>query len=224
MMPTEQENFDERSYRGQGSTPKPDPTILTTEMTMREISALRTLIDQRISATEKLFDTKIQLGREGGAALKELFGARLADLEKMLNERYTTQGREVAAALSAAEKSVAAAMLAADKAVEKANVASEKRFESVNEFRAQQGDLVRTFVPRAEIDTMVNAIEDKLTGMQSAIDRGFTGVNVRNATGREVVSSALERREDARGNIAIMIAVSGTLLTLALILVTQFHR
>lgn len=88
MMPSEQEEFDRTSYErdryrdGGGSTPKPDPTVLTTEALLREISALRTLIDQRISATEALFETKILLGREGGMALKETLQQQISGLKE----------------------------------------------------------------------------------------------------------------------------------------------
>lgn len=85
-METDQEEFDRRSReRGSGigsgnSTPKPDPTVLTTEALLREINTLRTLIDQRINATESLFETKIVAGREGGLALRDYFTQEVAGL------------------------------------------------------------------------------------------------------------------------------------------------
>ena len=99
MPETEQETFDrmsrERSGNSGGSTPKPDPTVLTTEALLREIAALRTLIDQRISATEQLFETKILLGREGGMAMKEFLQSKIGDLETLMTARWDALDEEV---------------------------------------------------------------------------------------------------------------------------------
>lgn len=62
--------------------PIPDPTILTTEALLREISTLKTLIEQHINDNEELFDTKLQLARENSAALKELIEAKLEASQK----------------------------------------------------------------------------------------------------------------------------------------------
>jgi len=76
----------------EGSTkPVPDPTVLTTEALVREITALRTVLDQRIDSTERLFESKLDAGVHGGLALKELTASQIADLREVLNERYATQ-------------------------------------------------------------------------------------------------------------------------------------
>src|SRR4029077_5581663 len=88
-MPTEQEEFDRRSRErdssssssSSGSVPRPDPTARTVEALSEAIVALRTLIDQRISATEALFETKIQAGREGGLALQDLLTREIEALK-----------------------------------------------------------------------------------------------------------------------------------------------
>lgn len=59
----------------------------------------------------------------------------------------------------AQEKAVEAALASAREAVEKAEAAAEKRFESVNEFRAQQKDLMSTFLPRSEFDALRSRFE-----------------------------------------------------------------
>jgi hypothetical protein len=210
-----------------GSRPVPDPTVLTTEALLREIAALRTLIDQRISASTELFDTKIQLGREGGMALKELFDQRAELNMKMLDERYATQTKALDAAFlaqqaamttafSAAEKAVQAALLAAEKAVEKANVANEKRFEGVNEFRGQLSDLVRTFVPRNEIDTAFKALDTRIGDLKTTVDR--------TAGGHE---ATVEVKGDARAGVInrdslVMIAL--TVITAIALLYGALHH
>jgi ABC-type transporter MlaC component len=98
---TEQEQFDRKSHDrergGGGSTPNPDPTDLTREALLREIAALKALIDQRDHASEKLFDTKIALGREGGMALKELFSAEVQAVQAMLEAKIEAVGQSIEA-------------------------------------------------------------------------------------------------------------------------------
>jgi len=98
---------------------------------------------------------------------------QLDDMRATLQERYETQTKAVDAAflaqqtamqtaLTAAERAVATAMLAAEKAVDKAESAAEKRFEAVNEFRGQLNDIVTTLISRAEAETRITALSEKL--------------------------------------------------------------
>jgi hypothetical protein len=206
-------------------------------MTMREIAALRTLIGERISATEALFETKIMLGREGGSALKELIEAKLADMRDLLQERYATQTKAldaaflaqqaaVATSFDASEKAMAAALLAAKEAVEKANLANEKRFDSVNEFRAQLNDMIGTLLPRAEaevrftgLDSKVADNKDSIAGMKSA-DAAAAGRLLGTATSQ---SEGRDMRADSRGSMAIVVSAIAAAAALLLTLVTAMH-
>jgi uncharacterized FlaG/YvyC family protein len=230
----QQSRFDDDSSRG--STPSPDPTVLTTEQLdraskqlNREIDALRTLIDQRINAAVELFDVKIMLGREGGMALKELIETKFEALQVMLNERYATQTKAldaaflaqqaaVATSFDASEKAVAAALLAAEKAVEKANAANEKRFESVNEFREQLNDMIRTLLSRTEADAKFQALDTRASDNKDAIAaiRAVLAGDMGSNTGVK------ESRDASQGRMAIMIAIAGLVLTLVFIMVTLF--
>jgi hypothetical protein len=87
-----------------------------------------------------------------------------------VDNRFETQDRAVAAALAAQEKAVAAALTAADRAVAKAESASEKRFESVNEFRATLTDQARTFMPRAEAEQAIRAMNEKLDVLTARVN------------------------------------------------------
>jgi hypothetical protein len=222
-MSDEQAEFNERSQTGRGSTPTPDPTILTTEALLREIAALRTVLDQRISATEQLFETKILLGREGGSALKELFESKLDAMQVMLNERYGTQTKAldaafvaqqaaVATSFDASEKAMAAALLAAKEAVEKANVATEKRFDAVNELVGQLNQATGLLIPRAEAEARIGDLDRRVGDIKSIIDKGFTGVDVRHEGSGEL----LNMRADSRGTWALVVAGVSVLLTLIL--------
>jgi hypothetical protein len=239
-----------------GSKPVPDPTTLTTEQLIREISRLEESVKLRAEAAQAKLEGQINLTQERFEALrralderyatqqfaisiattaaeaakgdaKELFDSKLESMLDMLNERYATQTKAldaaflaqqaaVATSFDASEKAVAAAMLAAKEAVEKANQASEKRFEGVNEFRAQLSDIINTMMPRSETVAMIKPLEDRITEMKSTIDRGFTGVDVRQISGTE-------NREAATAKMAVWVAVAALAVTVILSLLTTVH-
>jgi hypothetical protein len=60
---------------------------------------------------------------------------------------------------------------ATEKAILKAETASEKRFESVNEFRATLADQQRTFMPRAEVEVMRDAMGERVGTMKEQLER-----------------------------------------------------
>src|SRR6266478_1882646 len=60
------------------------------------------------------------------------------------------------------------------KALADRDTATDKRFDTVNEFRGQLGDLIRTFIPRAEADARFQANEEArnalVTGNEAKLD------------------------------------------------------
>lgn len=97
-------------------------------------------------------------------------------LREYVDTRFEAQREAVAAALAAQEKAVAAALAAADRAVAKAETAAERRFESQNEFRGTLTDQARTFMPRAEAEQTMRAMNEKLENLTARVnsrdDRG----------------------------------------------------
>jgi hypothetical protein len=105
---------------------------------------------------------------------------RMNSLQMLLDERYATQTKAVESAFSAADRAVNAALLAAEKAVGKAESAAEKRFDAVNEFRGQLADQASTFMPRAEAETRLQALAEKIDDLATRIDKSEgrgTGLN-----------------------------------------------
>ena len=86
--------------------------------------------------------------------LKEHFEGLLEEKDKRYQQRFNDTKIAVDAALAAAEK-----------AVTKAETAADKRFESVNEFRNTLADQQRTLMPRAEIEVLMKAQNDKITAL-----------------------------------------------------------
>jgi hypothetical protein len=133
---------------------------------------------------------------------------------KALDAAFVAQQAAVATSFDASEKAMAAALLAAKEAVEKANVATEKRFDNVTELLAQQTMAVGLLLPRAEAEARMADLDRRVTDIKSAVDKGFTGVNVRESTG-------IMHDEGSRANMAIWIAAAAVILTLVLAIVTN---
>ena len=213
----EQEAFNKRSDRDEGSTPKPDPTILTTEALTREIDALREVLDQRITAVTTLFDEKIVDGVRGGLALKELFTAEVASLREAMASAQGARSELLQEKFEGRDKALVAALAAADKAVEKSNLATEKRFDGVNELLGQQTAAITSLIPRAEAEVRISGLAEKVDSMQRIVDRGFSATDTREMVGAQ-------GRSDSRANIAIAISiVMGVLTMLTMILVNAIH-
>jgi len=174
------------------STPRPDPTLLTTEALLREVSQLEKTINlqlvaaaERTAGERRLSEEKFDGYKNQLSALTKMLDERYATQTKALDAAFLTQQTAMQTALNAAEKAVNAALIAAKEAVDKANTANEKRFESVNEFRGQLNDLVGTMISRNEAGVRFQAIEEKISNVQSAIDKGFTAVDVKGMAGQQ---------------------------------------
>jgi len=95
-------------------------------------------------------------------ALHDHIEHRFADLERLVDVRFTAQEQATKAALAAAEK-----------AVEKAERLATTRADQQNEWRATVGDLVQTMMPRAEyIVAQTNLVEkvNDIASRQSACE------------------------------------------------------
>lgn len=121
-----------------------------------------------------------------------------------------------AAKFEAAATAVTAALEAAEKAVEKANTASERRFEAVNEFRGQLSDMVNTLIPRTEAETRFKSIDERLSRVQSTVDKGFSGADASENTTRWL-------KGDNRASYAGYYALAGVALTVIIIVIAVMN-
>lgn len=224
--------------------PVPDPTALTTEQLNREISRLDEIVKLRSEAGRAELEGQISLTRERFEALrrslderyatqqfaieiaqraaievkgdtKTLFDSKIEALRVLLDERYQTQTKALDAAFVAQQAVVSASFDASEKAIEKANVAAEKRFDALNEALAQVNSATTSLLPRAEAEVRFVALNEKVAGMQSAIDRGFTGVDTRQA-------GTDDNRDASQGRQALLVASIGLMLTFIFIMVSLF--
>ena len=91
---------------------------------------------------------------------------QIDDLTDRLEERHNAAQLAMSTALTAADRATAAALASAKEAVSKAEAASDKRFDAANAFRSQLADQATTFLPRAEAEVRLGALErahDELT-------------------------------------------------------------
>lgn len=68
------------------------------------------------------------------------------------------------------EKAVGLALNTSDKAVQKAETAIEKRLDGVNEFRATLADQQRLLMPRAEVEVIVLAMNERIAVLTKQLD------------------------------------------------------
>jgi hypothetical protein len=183
MMATDQGEFDDRSQEGRGSTPKPDPTVLTTEALLREIGALRTLIDQRIAATELLFDTKIMLGREGGMSLRELLEEKLASVrtqfelvERQRQEQKSDSAQAIVTAMAASDKAIGEQADAVEMMMKKSSATLQEKFISVDtQFELIERQRVEQKMDtKAAVDAALAAAKEAVKEQTTASDRSIT--------------------------------------------------
>jgi len=88
------------------------------------------------------------------------------DYKALLDER----DRRYTERHAALEKSFLLAMSSADKAVQKAETAIERRLEGVNEFRATLADQQRLLMPRAEVEVIVNSMNERIADLKQQLD------------------------------------------------------
>jgi hypothetical protein len=67
-----------------GSTPVPDPTILTTQQLTREIAASREIIETRLNA----MDTATSLNKEATDKIPLIIDKMIGQLEKVMDEKF----------------------------------------------------------------------------------------------------------------------------------------
>lgn len=152
--------------------PRPDPTLLTTQQLLREMSALKELLFTRLEgmdrATDLLHANFTQVPSDVDRAvthLKDLHDERFTSIETQFRERdvrveQTARDTKVAvdAALQAAEKAANAQYGSFAQSIEKSEAATAKQIDALNAaLQAAAGAL----------DAKINDSKDRLTRIES---------------------------------------------------------
>jgi hypothetical protein len=192
-------------------TPRPDPTLLTTQQLLRELSSLREIFETRLNGMDRAAEvlaatvnrtpTAIQMAVTG---MREVYDERFASMARLSDERLksialqfaerdvrseqaaTAGASALAAALQAAKEAVFEQALAAGKAAEKTELSFTKQIDQI----------------QLQIKTIGDGFSDRIGELKERIDRG---------EGADAGSSG--QRTESRLN-------TGTLLTFGLFAVT----
>jgi hypothetical protein len=126
-----------------GSTPVPDPTILTTQQLYREIAASREIIEANIGKIEtrlNAMDTATELNKKATDGIPRMIDEKVCQLRKLTDERFTSidiqfRERDTRADKIAelGQKALEAALSAAKEAVGKTEVAFTKQIDALVE-------------------------------------------------------------------------------------------
>jgi len=174
-------------HEGSGSTPVPDPTVLTTAALTREIYALREILEMRIDGQQKVFearlagmDTAIELLQNISdrlpvsmdnkvSNLRLLHEEKFSSIQTQFVERDTRSEREskdnkvaVDAALQAAKEAVGKQQESGDKAIAKSEAATIKQIDQIN---TSIGASNKT------LDDKIDDVKERITRLESE-DRG----------------------------------------------------
>jgi hypothetical protein len=134
------------SETGKGSTPVPDPTILTTAALRREIEGLKELLEQRIEGIRDAFEQKFQL------------------VERQRVEQKTDTKDALDAALQAAKDAVSLQTEASDKAIAKSENATNKALDQLATTFTTAVDALRREI--GEVKERTSGIDLKVSGIE----------------------------------------------------------
>jgi hypothetical protein len=199
--------------------PVPDPTILTTQQLLRELSSLRELLTARLDAMDKATALLSETINRTPTAIhtavtniRNVYDERFQSVERLSQERLASialqfRERDVRTdqAAIANASALAAALQAAKEAVaEQANAAAQAAAKTESSFTKQIDQI------QVQLSTVVKGFDDKLTDLKERIDRGEGADTGSNAT-------RTERRLDAGqliSGLAVLVAVIGLLIVI----------
>jgi hypothetical protein len=169
-------------------TPRPDPTLLTTQQLLRELSSLREILDARLDAMDRAAEvlsetvnrtpTAIQTAVAG---LQAVYDERFRSVQTQLSDRSETLDQRFASiaqqfterdvrtdqAATASASALAAALQAAKEAVFEQAQAAAKAAEKTELSFTKQIDQIQL-----QIKTSGDASNDRIAELKERIDRG----------------------------------------------------
>jgi anti-sigma28 factor (negative regulator of flagellin synthesis) len=179
-----------------GWTPRPDPTLLTTQQLLRELSSLREIFETRLSGMDRAAEVLSETVNRTPTAiqsavgnLREVYDERFISIERVSNERlksiaqqFTERDVRTEQAATASASALAAALQAAKEAVFEQAQAAAKAAEKTELSFTKQIDQIQL-----QIKTSGDASNDRIAELKERIDRGEgqdTGVSGQRAETR----------------------------------------
>jgi hypothetical protein len=158
--------------------PRPDPTVLTTQQLLREVSSVRDIIESRLDGMDKAI-TLLQAAIDRSPSIAEIyaeFQEKFNSVKTQFKERdtrteQTSKDSKVAvdAALQAAKEAVGEQNKSSALAIAKSEAATTKQIDSIT-------TLIQT--NQKAIDDKITDVKDRITGIEGRSQGVGTSVGI----------------------------------------------
>ena len=189
--------------------PRPDPSTLTTAQLIREIAALRELLELKSEGKQELFDMRVAHVDEATKRIillldripvlieKEVESLRTLQDEKFrgVDKQFTERDTRVDEGAKANQIKVDAAFSAQKEAVGEQN----KSYKEASE-KTERGFEKRIDEQKVLLGEVRKGLDDKIEGVRKAVDDKFEDLKDR------IVNRADKGKDDSRANIALIVA------------------
>ncbi len=187
-----------------GSTPVPDPTVLTTQQLTIGLAALREILETRLDA----MDVATELNKAATDTFPRRMDERICAIQKLNNEKFIGVEKQFAerdirsnTVAELGQKALEAALSAAKEAVGKTEVSFTKQIDNT---------LVQIQAEKKATDDKIDDVKSRLTAIE-------TGLNT-----RHIVTT--EDRGSNQWMIGILISLGLALLGNAITLIYLFNH
>lgn len=164
-----------------GSTPVPDPTILTTQQLVREIAASREIVEAKYDTRLSAMDTATTLNKEATDKIPLIIDGKICSLKKLVDEQFATIDEKFASIAiqfkerdtrteqtrSSDKVAVDAALQAAKEAVGEQNKSNALANDKTEQNFTKQLDQLQVL-----ITTTNKASDEKINDLKGRLDRG----------------------------------------------------
>lgn len=162
-------------------TPRPDPTLLTTQQLLRELSSLRELFENKLDGVDATLTTRLDGMDIATRLLSETVNrtpteiqTQIAHLRELMEEKFESVDKQFVErdtrtdqAAKASKEALDAALLAAKELVSQQNEANAQAADKAEQSTIKQIDQIGI-----RIDTTQKGLEDRLTELKERVDRG----------------------------------------------------
>lgn len=184
--------------------PFPDPTERTREDLLREIKAVRELMETKMETLANINLEKITALQAAVPDVYRYYDRLLVERDQRYHERATAAEDAVKTAFISSEQAITAAFEAAEKAISKAEVSIEKRADATYVALNELQRMLSNLMPRVEGDQRFKTVEDRTAELSSRVDR-IEAVKVGSVEAKQTMSDSVKLGISAIGAILLLI-------------------
>jgi len=189
-----------------GSTPVPDPTVLTTQQLVREIAASREILEAKYDTRLAAMDTATELNKSATDKIPHMIDEKICQLRKLNDEKFAgvekqflerdTRTDKIA---ELGQKALEAALSAAKEAVGKTEVSFTKQIDTT---------LAQIQAEKKATDDKFEDVKGRLTTLESSINTRQTVVT--------------ETRGQSNVNTYLVVVSIGIIISITISLISLF--